>query len=151
SAGMLPLPLRLLGMDTQVLEAAVPELVQERAQLGQPLGARPVQAARPLAALGHQPSLAQHLQVLGDRRPGDVGEPLRDRPGGELVAADEPQDLAPAGLRDRLEGSLHAPIVSSYLRKLQLTSANRRAGVSGPAAYRTGMPVTLDERARRLL
>src|SRR5207248_356079 len=58
-------------------EALVPESVQVRAELGDRLGPRPVEALGPVPALGHEACLLHDAQVLRDRGAGDV-EAARD-------------------------------------------------------------------------
>src|SRR5207302_11396653 len=48
----------------QTLEFVVPEFVEECAHVVEALGPRAVQPARALAALGHEPRLLEHAQVL---------------------------------------------------------------------------------------
>jgi hypothetical protein len=66
----------------------------------------------------HQPGLAQHLEVLGDRLLGDV-EVLRDLVDRMRRVPDEPEDRAPARLRDRLQGRLahRSKDIAMYLYK----------------------------------
>src|SRR4051794_460177 len=83
----------------QRLELRVPERVEERLQLREPLRARPVQAPRAVPSFVHQTRLLEHTEVLGDRRARHV-ELRRDLAGGELVLADELEDLPSAWLGD---------------------------------------------------
>src|SRR5207248_6701106 len=83
------------------VEALVPELLQERLQLREPLGSRPVEALRAVASLAHEARLLQDGQVLRDRRPRHVEVP-GDLARGELAVADKREDLAPRRRRDRL-------------------------------------------------
>ncbi len=53
-------------------QACVPEVVQEGPQLGQPFRAGPVQPARALPALCHEPGAHEHPEMLRDRRPRDL-------------------------------------------------------------------------------
>src|SRR5262245_36694596 len=82
------------------LQARVPEPVEERLQLGEPLGARAVQAPRAVASLAHEPRLLQHSEVLGDRRSRQL-EVRRDLAGGKLRRRDEAQDRAAVRRGDR--------------------------------------------------
>src|SRR5205085_11319311 len=95
-----------LGLRLEGVEALVPELLQERLQLCEPLGPRAVEAPGAVASLGHEAGLLQDVQVLRDRRPRHVEVP-RDLARGELAVADEREDLAPPGRRDRFQGGLH--------------------------------------------
>src|SRR5262245_36488199 len=61
-----------------------------------------VDAAGPLPSLHHEPGLAQHAQVLADRRPGDV-ELRRDLACGQLPVPDKFEDPQAAGRRDDLQ------------------------------------------------
>src|SRR6266567_361082 len=70
-ASMLRLLLSL-GLALECVEALVPELFEERLHLGQTFRSRPVKTPRTVASLAHEPRLLQDVQVLGDRRPGDV-------------------------------------------------------------------------------
>src|SRR5580765_5782865 len=87
-------------------EAGIPELLQKRLQLQEPLRSRLVEALGAVASLAHQPRLLQDGQMLGDRGPGHV-EVRRDVPGGQLALADERQDLPSPGRCDRSERGLH--------------------------------------------
>src|SRR5258705_12582238 len=69
----------------------VPELLEERLELGEALGARPVQASGAVSSFVHEPGLLQHGQMLGDRRTGDV-EVRGDLARGHLVVEDESQN-----------------------------------------------------------
>src|SRR5262249_26423658 len=71
-ATLVPPLLLQLGSQPQPLETIGPELVQEVAQTGKWLRARPIEPAGAVAALAEQAGLAQRRQVLGDSRPGDV-------------------------------------------------------------------------------
>src|SRR3989440_1518878 len=102
------LPLLSFCLDLERVEALVPELLQERLQLREPLGPRPVEAPGAVAALAHEAGLLQDVQVLRDRRPRHVEMP-RDLTRGELTVADEREDLAPARRGDRSECGLHGP------------------------------------------
>src|SRR5215470_2754022 len=106
-------PLLSLCLTLQRVEAAVPESLEEAHELREPLGARPVQAAGAAAALREEARLLQHVQVLGDRRPGHV-EVGRDLARRELAVAHEGEDLAAAGGGDRAELGFHGKSVSSF-------------------------------------
>jgi hypothetical protein len=64
------------------------------------LGPSSVQPARPLPSFAQQAGAPQHRQVLGDSRPRDV-EVGRDRPGAQLLVADQGEDLPSPRLGDR--------------------------------------------------
>jgi hypothetical protein len=115
SAVTLASPLFSLRLAHEDVEAIAPELVKEGAQLRQAFGARAVQAPGALAALGHEPGLLEHADVLRDGRARDV-EVRRDLPGGELAVADEGQDVAAARLGEGVEGGLHSVYFSNDLR-----------------------------------
>ena len=53
-----------VGLALQSVEPLVPESVEERLQLGEPLRSRPVQALRAVPPLAHQPGLLENAQVL---------------------------------------------------------------------------------------
>src|SRR3954451_5954428 len=108
----------LLGFDLalELLEAVAPEVVEERTQLDQALGADAVDTSGTVATLAHQPSAVQDAQVLGDRLPGDV-EVLRDPARGHLLVAHESQDLASPRLDYRLDCCLHG---SGRIAQLQV-------------------------------
>src|SRR3954451_4627142 len=117
----------LLGFDLalELLEAVAPEVVEERAQLDQPLGADAVDTSSTVTALAHQPSAVQDAQVLRDRLPGDV-EVRGDPPRVHLPVAYEPQDLPSSRLGYGLDYCLHASwqginSAREPLRRLQLT------------------------------
>src|SRR6185437_16958307 len=79
------LPLLLsFGIPLERVEPGAPELLQERPELGEPLGTRSIQPSRAVASLAHEPRLLEHRQVLGDRRSGDV-EVRGDLPRRELL------------------------------------------------------------------
>src|SRR3954453_21789045 len=107
ASGMALAPLVFLRLATQRLEPLVPELLQERADVPQTPGPRAVQAARPLAPLVEQPRLAQHAQVLRDRRARHVAELGGDGARGELVGPHQAQDVAAARVGDGLDDVLH--------------------------------------------
>src|SRR5919198_4125477 len=109
-----------LGLALQRLEPFVPEPVEERPQLAEAFGSRPVQASCAVPPFAHETGLLQDVQVLGDGRPRHV-EMRRDLAGRQLPVADERQDAPPSGLRDRFQGRLHRRYLSNYLRKCQLT------------------------------
>src|SRR5438270_12030885 len=104
------LPLLSFGLGLEGVEAFVPELLQERLQLREPLGSRPVEAPGAVASLAHEAGLLQDVQVLRDRRPRHVEVP-RDLTRGELAVADEREDLAPSWRGDRSERGLHEALV----------------------------------------
>src|SRR4051812_2954122 len=60
-----------LGLSLERLELLVPEAVEKRFQLGEPLWARPVEALCAIPPLMHETRLLQHAQVLGDCRARD--------------------------------------------------------------------------------
>src|SRR5207247_8463139 len=93
------------GVQTCALPIS-PEVVEERAQLDQPLGADAVDPASTVTTLAHQPSAVQDAQVLRDRLPGDV-EVRGDPPGGHLLVADQSQDLLSSRLDYGLDYCLH--------------------------------------------
>src|SRR5579864_359082 len=109
SCSMRGFPLLVLfgfGSETQPVEAVVPKAVDEVADLGERLGAGAVETAHTVAPLGDQPGLAEHAQVLGDGRAGDV-ELLGDGARGHLAVADQAEDLAAAGGREGAEHVVH--------------------------------------------
>ena len=75
-----------------------------------------VQASGALAALRHEPRLAQDGEVLRHRRPRDLRERRRDVARRVLRAPDEAEDGAAAGFGDGPEGGVHAKRVSQDLR-----------------------------------
>src|SRR5687768_4480319 len=77
----------------QEAQALVPVGLQIRAQLGDALGPRPVEALCAIPSLAQETRLLQHAQVLRDRRPGDR-EVARDLPRGQLGGPDQAEDLA---------------------------------------------------------
>jgi hypothetical protein len=101
-------PLLVFGLGLQRLQPAVPELLQERPDLGEPLGTGAIEPTGALAALADEPRVAQHAQVLGDRGPGHVGEVGGDGARRQLLVADEAQDGASPRFDDGFEGSLHS-------------------------------------------
>src|SRR3954451_3083290 len=98
----------LLGFDLalELLEAVAPEVVEERTQLDQALGADAVDTSSTVTTLADQPRAVQDAQVLGDRLPGDV-EVRGDRPRGHLLVADQSQDFPPPRFDYGLDRCLH--------------------------------------------
>lgn len=94
-------------MGSQRVEAVVPELVQVLAKRCEGLRASSVQATRAVPPLVEEPCLAQHAQVLGDRRSRHLAEVAGNRAGGQLSCMHETQDLATAGIGDGLDRALH--------------------------------------------
>ena len=101
---LLLLPLRFAF---ECFQPLVPEPLEELLELGEPFGARSVEAPRAVSSLAHEPRLLQDVEVLRHRRPGHV-EVRGDLSRRELAVAYQRQDLAPPGRRDRLQRSLHA-------------------------------------------
>jgi hypothetical protein len=92
-------------------EGGLPEPVEVRAELAQPVGVEPVDAARADLPLGHEPGLLQYPQVLRDGRPAD-GEltcELADGAGARLQELEDP----PAS---RIAERIHRTCVSHHLR-----------------------------------
>src|SRR5712691_3727289 len=87
----------------ELAEMAGPEVGQELLHRAETVRVDHEQVTRALAALVDQPGLVQHLQVPGDRLAGDVemAGDLTDRAG---VAGNKPEDGAPVGFGERLEG-----------------------------------------------
>jgi hypothetical protein len=81
----------------QALQLVVPEPVQERAHVVEPLGPGPVVAAGAFAPLADEARALQDAQVLRDRGPGD-GQLGRDLARGTLLRPDEREDPAAAGI-----------------------------------------------------
>src|SRR5436190_8304904 len=100
------LPLLLLRLAFECFQPHVPELLEELLELGEPFGTYPVQALRAVPSLAHEPRLLQDVQMLRNRRPGDV-EVRRDLPGRELAVPHQGQDLASPGCSDCLQRGLH--------------------------------------------
>src|SRR5579864_2237699 len=98
-----------LGLAAQRLEPIVPESLEERLQLLEPLWPRPVEPPRAVPSLAHKSRLLENTEMLRDGRPGDL-EPRSDLPRGELAVAHEQEDLPPAWFRDRLDCCVHALI-----------------------------------------
>ena len=79
-----------------------PHLHQVRADGVDPLVVQPVQPARPLGTIGHEPRLLQHAQVSRDRGAADrelVGE-LPDRP---ISRPEQLDERTPVGIAERIE------------------------------------------------
>src|SRR3954451_18750082 len=100
------LPLLLFCLALEGAEALVQELLQEFPTLGQPFRSYPVEPPRPVASLAPEPRLLEDVQMLGNRRPGDV-EVSGDLACRELAVADERQDLAAARAGDRFQCGFH--------------------------------------------
>jgi hypothetical protein len=94
------------GFAFQRLQAIVPEFVQKRLHALEAFRARSVVAPGAVPPFAHESGLLQHGEVLGDRGPGDL-ETRGDLTGGELVVADEAQNLPPPWLDDCLQRSFH--------------------------------------------
>ena len=104
------------------------------------------------AALGHQVSLGQHPEVLGDGRSGDV-EASRDLARRQLLAPHQPEDVPTVGLGQGLEGGVHVDNVSRYLRKcpLSLGALDRSGyGTASPATRRVDQNRKRGVRSRRV-
>src|SRR2546426_7892811 len=102
-----PLLLFLLRGGLQRPKAVVPERFEVRAELGDGLRARAVQALRATPAFGHEAGLLQDAQVLRDRRPCHV-EAARDLPDRELGRGDQSENLPPPRFPKRRE-AVHPP------------------------------------------
>ena len=109
------------GSHLQLLETVIPQALEVLAQLGEPLGARAIEALRAGAALRDQAGDLEHAQVLRHAGSRDR-EMLGDAPGGHLGAGDDPQDVAPRRITESFHEVVHGPIVSISLRKCQVTS-----------------------------
>ena len=66
----------------------------QRLEAAEHVRQRAIPTKGPIDAHRHQPAVAEHGEMLRDRRCGDL-EGGRDVAGGELTVADQPQDLAP--------------------------------------------------------
>src|SRR5436305_4516334 len=99
-------PLVLLDDLLEAREAPWQHVGEEAVKVIEALRAHAVEAAGAVAPLAHEPGLLQHLQMLGDRRLRDL-EARGDVTRAQLAAGQQPKDLAPLGLCDRLE-DLHA-------------------------------------------
>src|SRR3954464_6023013 len=88
------------------LEPRVPEVLDERLDVHQPLRAGAVEPLGAVAPLIHQPRLLEDGQMLRDRRPGHV-EMRRDVARAELVAPDEEEDLPPALGGESFQAGVH--------------------------------------------
>src|SRR5262245_48432717 len=92
-------------------QALVPERLEEREHLGQPLAPGAVQTAGAVAPFLDQAGGLENGEVLGDGRPGDR-EALGDGAGRELLAPDEAYDLAAARLGEGAKLSIHARMLA---------------------------------------
>jgi hypothetical protein len=92
-----PLLFFLLGDDLERTEALGPEDLEVGPELGDGLRPRAIEALRAVSPLGDESGLLEDAEVLGDRGPSHV-EAARDLADRELLARDEPQDLAAAWL-----------------------------------------------------
>src|SRR3981081_2724029 len=90
------------GLSLQRLELLVPEAVEKRSQLGEPLWARSIEALCAVPPLVHETRLLQHAQVLGDCWARDL-EMRCDLTGRQLPAPDQFEDPAPPRLGDRAQ------------------------------------------------
>ena len=95
--------LLLLGCVLQLREAVLPEIAQEGAQLGQSLRPGAIVATGAGSSLFDQAGLAQHAQVLGHGRPGDIWEVGGDFTRGVFAIADKAQDGDAARLAEGVE------------------------------------------------
>ncbi len=98
--------LLLFRLALECFEPFVPEFFEERLQLSQAFRSRSIQAPCAVPPLAHEPGLLQDVQVLGDRGPRHV-EVRGNLARRELTVTDEPQDLAPTRLRERLQACFH--------------------------------------------
>jgi hypothetical protein len=76
-----------------------PEHLEGCPELSDGLRSRAVETLRPVAPFGDESRLLQDAKVLRDRRSGDV-EAARDIADRELLARDEPKDLAAPGFAE---------------------------------------------------
>src|SRR5436190_13796454 len=65
-------PLLLLRFAFECFQAHVPELLEELLEFGEPFRTCSVQAPRAVPSLAHEPRLLEDVQMLRNRRPGDV-------------------------------------------------------------------------------
>src|SRR5439155_14084066 len=71
-ASLIPAPVVGLNLELEDLEVLAPEVVQERAQLGQTLGPSSIDASRPFSTLTDETGIPQVPQVLRDGLAGDI-------------------------------------------------------------------------------
>ena len=83
----------------QRTQALGPEDFEGRPELSDGLGSRPIETLGPVPPLGDEARVFEDAEMLRDRRPRDV-ETARDVADGELLARDEPKDLAASRLTD---------------------------------------------------
>jgi hypothetical protein len=86
----------VLGGSLQRTQTLGPEHLEGCPELSDGLRSRAVEALRAVAPLGDESRLLEDAKMLGDGRPGDV-ETARDVADRELLARDEPKDLAASG------------------------------------------------------
>src|SRR5579871_4392194 len=120
----------------QPFQAGRPVLVEERAQLRHGRGIGPVHPPGAVSALCHEVGLLEHGEVLGDGRPGDLGEPVGDVGRRQLLRPDQPQDGSAPGLGQCLEGGVHVTIIRDDLRKCQLNLAPPSTEMDGGVVCR---------------
>src|SRR5581483_9590914 len=114
-------PLLSFGLPLERLEPRVPEALEERLQVGEPLGPDAVEAPRAVSSFVHEPGLLEHGQVLRDRRPRHL-EVRGDLPRRQLTALDEREDAAAVRLGEGFERGLHVlTSVTDRLRKCKST------------------------------
>jgi len=109
-------------------QAASPVIFDNGAQRPESGLVRAVDAAGPLPAIHHEPGVAQHAQMLADRRPGDV-ELRRDLACGQLPIPDQFEDPQSARRRDDLQRFHYAAPI--HLR----TSVRQEAWTLTPDSY----------------
>src|SRR6266702_6995376 len=116
----------------ELAEMAGPEVGQELLHRAETVLVDHEQVTRALAALVDQPGLVQHLQVPGDRLAGDV-EMAGDLPDRAGVPGDQPEDGAPVGFGERLEGrvGVHGCRPRNPARR-SVTGASAGTATAGP-------------------
>src|SRR5688500_9052725 len=113
-------PFLVFRSQLQPLQPHVPETLDKGLEVGEALRPRPIQPARSLAALRHEAGLLENRQMLRNGRARHV-EPRCDLSRAELAGCHELENPAAPRLREGANRCFHLPIVSTILRKVQLT------------------------------
>jgi hypothetical protein len=109
-----------LGDVAQTSEPFGPVVAEEVAQLGHLGSVCQVEPAGAVPTFGDETGLAEHAEVLRDRRAGDVVELVGDGGGRQFLGPDQSEDRSSPRFSQCFERSIHVNDVSDPLRKCQL-------------------------------
>jgi hypothetical protein len=140
----------ILGRTLDRVQALTPEALQQSPGLGEPSRSRSVKPLGPVPTLLDQPRLPKYPKMFRDRRPTYL-EMSRDLAGRALLPPDQPQNLLPPRLRDRLQHRLlHPYSVTIQIRIQQVTQlcSSRVSAAAGGRAGNSNVVVRDRRRAR---